>query len=90
MQAKVKELRSGGATALGPALAVSVGLASTALGSRICLFTDGLANTGIGAVRIGEEQPFYVDVASRASELGVSVSVLTLSQTLFLTWSFSD
>ena len=78
VQSKARELRSGGATALGPALAVSVGLAGAALGSRVCLFTDGLANTGIGAVRLGEQQPFYLEIASQAAALGVSVSVLTL------------
>ena len=70
-------LRSGGATALGPALAIAIGLAK-APGSRVLVLTDGLANTGIGAIQQGRAEPFYMDVASRAADSGVSVSVLTL------------
>lgn len=47
---KYKETRTNGTTALGPGLAVSLGLASQSeeSGSMIVLCTDGLANEGIG------------------------------------------
>ena len=70
-------LRSLGATALGPALATAIGLASVP-GSRVLVLTDGLANTGIGAIHQGRAEPFYFDVASSAADTGVTVSVLTL------------
>merc|ERR1719491_2039547 len=44
----VAGLKPCGNTALGPALAVGVGLASVRPGSRIILCTDGMANNGVG------------------------------------------
>ena len=74
------KLTSGGATSLGPALALSIGVASAA-GSRVVIFTDGLANTGIGQMNGGASSagvPFYTEVGELAAAAGVSVSVLSL------------
>jgi len=49
---KIFALEEGGATALGPAMASAVGLASRKAGSRIVLCTDGLANVGLGALEV--------------------------------------
>jgi actin-related protein len=75
---RVDGLRSGGATALGSALAVSVGIAAATPTSRVVLFTDGLANTGLGAITKGSDNPFYTEIASNAAHVGVTVDVLTL------------
>ena len=45
---KVYSLQETGATALGPALAYAVAMASNCPGSKIMVCTDGLANVGIG------------------------------------------
>lgn len=78
LTAKVWKLRPSGPTALGPALAVGVGLCPR--GGKVVVCTDGLANQGIGKVSpgSGQEVPFYSEVASCAVERGVAVSVVTI------------
>jgi len=75
---KIWALRPNGSTALGPALAVAVGLCSR--GGKVVVCTDGLANQGIGRVSQGctSAVPFYSDVASCAVDRGVSISVITI------------
>jgi len=77
--ATVGALRPCGNTALGPALAVSVGLASGHPGTRIVLCTDGMANNGVGSIKNGSEVcPFYSSIACRAAEEGTCISVVTM------------
>jgi len=78
LQITVSALRPSGNTALGPALAVAVGLASGQAGSRIVLCTDGMANNGVGAIQRDEPCPFYGDIARRAAEEGTCISVVTM------------
>lgn len=79
LRATVGALRPCGNTALGPALAVGVGLASGRPGSKIVLCTDGMANNGVGAIRNrNQEVPFYGDIARRAAEEGTCISVVTM------------
>ncbi len=47
---KLWALEEGGQTALGPALQLAIACASSAPGSSVTLCTDGLANTGVGAL----------------------------------------
>merc|ERR1712062_148217 len=49
-------LKETGQTALGPALAVSIAMASSKPGSQVILCTDGLANVGVGSLEIDENQ----------------------------------
>mmetsp|Transcript_133412 Transcript_133412/g.426492 ORF Transcript_133412/g.426492 Transcript_133412/m.426492 type:complete len:1270 (+) Transcript_133412:62-3871(+) len=75
----VAGLRVSGNTALGPALAVSIGLASGHAGSKIILCTDGMANNGVGAIgNRSEVCPFYGDIARRAAEEGTCISIVTM------------
>jgi len=79
LRVTVAALKPCGNTALGPALAVGVGLASGRPGSKIVLCTDGLANNGVGAIRSrNQEVPFYGDIARRAAEEGTCISVITM------------
>jgi hypothetical protein len=75
---KVWELRTCGTTALGPALAIAVGLCSC--GGRVVVCTDGLANQGIGTIssKGAANVPFYTDVAQSAISRGVTVSMITI------------
>jgi len=74
---KIWKLRATGSTALGPALAVSVGLCPS--GGRVVVCTDGLANQGIGAVSKGAAcVPFYTEMSACAAARGVTISVLTM------------
>jgi len=72
----VRSLKAGSATALGPALAIAVGIGSKAPGSRIMVCTDGCANCGVGDV--SRDADFYSQIAFRAKDKGISVSVLTM------------
>jgi len=75
---KIWKLRPTGATALGPALAVGVGLCPR--GGKVVVCTDGLANQGIGRVTqgISVSLPFYSEVGACAVDRGVCVSVVTI------------
>jgi len=77
---KVRDLRTAGCTALGPALATAVGIAGScqAAGAKIVVCTDGMANTGVGAIQRDQPCPFYTEVAKRALAKGVSISVVTM------------
>merc|ERR1719230_1196249 len=74
----VASLKPCGNTALGPALAIGVGMASGRPGSKIVLCTDGMANNGVGAIQKGSQMnPFYTDIGRRAGEQGTCISVIT-------------
>merc|ERR1711988_1549814 len=63
----------------GPALTVSVGLASERPGSKIVLCTDGMADNGVGAIRNRNQVvEFYGDIGRRAAEEGTCISVITM------------
>ncbi|XP_035531504.1 circularly permutated Ras protein 1 [Morone saxatilis] len=85
---RVKELREHGATSLGPAALASVAMASRYSGSKVILCTDGRANIGLGEM---EQTPslspssqtpyFYRELAQKAVESGVIISVMTFEGT---------
>jgi len=82
-------LQEGGATALGPALLVSVGIAGQTKGSMVVLCTDGVANVGLGSLEnynsknadSHDATSFYDKVAKSAKSLGVAVSIITIKGT---------
>lgn len=79
LNATVAALRPSGNTALGPALAVGVGLASCRPGSKLVLCTDGMANNGVGAIKNRNETiPFYGNIGRRAAEEGTCISIVTM------------
>jgi len=78
---KLFDLEERGATALGPAILVAIGMAEGSPGAKIVLATDGLANMGIGSLDTFGIAPdmakqFYDKTATYALEKGVTVSVL--------------
>lgn len=77
---KLWDLEEGGATALGPALQLGIGIAGSRPGSSVILCTDGLANIGLGSLEGKETQftPYYTELAEQAKLKGVSVSVISL------------
>ncbi|XP_027143465.1 circularly permutated Ras protein 1 [Larimichthys crocea] len=86
---RVKELREYGATSLGPAALASVAMASRYPGSKVILCTDGMANIGLGAMEqtpsLSSSSPltpiFYTQLAEKAVESGVIISVMTFEGT---------
>jgi len=80
-------LEESGATALGPALLTSIGIAGTSRGSSVILCTDGIANIGLGTLENfipDDNSPstqFYTLVAKDALERGVAVSILSIQGT---------
>ncbi|XP_054863490.1 circularly permutated Ras protein 1 isoform X2 [Amphiprion ocellaris] len=87
LKQRIKDLREHGATALGPAALASVAVASRYPGSKVVLCTDGQANIGLGAMDQSRSQPssdapdFYGQVAQRAVDSGVIISVMTFEGT---------
>ncbi len=67
-------MESDGGTALGPALYASVLIAARKSGSKVFLFTDGVANLGVGALddraKMDDSRKFYEDVALLAKKYG--------------------
>lgn len=60
---RVKGLGTGGTTALGPALALCVGMASNFPSGEIILCTDGVSNVGVGNLQDGRsDSSFYTTV----------------------------
>jgi small GTP-binding protein len=83
--ARLWALTETGATALGPALTVALAMAKRgAVGSRVTLCTDGLANIGVGALDNESEtlrdaaKMTYIELAEQAKLAGVAVSIVSL------------
>ncbi|KAG5262407.1 hypothetical protein AALO_G00274810 [Alosa alosa] len=82
-------LQEGGATALGPAAAVAIGMASQLPGSKVLICTDGRANTDLGDLEAEDKDSctlvsstiFYKDLGEYAASKGVTVSVMSFEGT---------
>jgi len=76
---KLWSLEENGATALGPALLLSILIAGSKPASKVVLCTDGVANYGLGSMdgdRAVEFTPYYTELAEIAKIKGVTVSIL--------------
>lgn len=70
-----------GMTALGPALAVALGIASCQPGSKVIVCTDGAANKGCGSLDARNKDKmveFYSKMGAIASRQATQVSVLSI------------
>eukprot|EP00736_Rhodelphis_marinus_P006707 Rmarinus@m.3332 len=77
LHSAVMELTPRGSTALGPALAVSLGICSGFTRSEVMLCTDGLANNGVGSMDRGDSpNSFYSNMSAVAKGQCSSVSVI--------------
>lgn len=78
---KLNSLKENGKTALGPAIALSLGLASKGKpGSTVIICTDGLANVGVGDLDNSKRATdnFYEDMGIYAKERGIMVNIITI------------
>ena len=76
----LREIEEEGATALGPAVLLSLSLLKNAkMGSRIFLCTDGMSNLGIGSLEENKEKAaeFYTRIGNMAKEKGIVISLIT-------------
>jgi Mg-chelatase subunit ChlD len=77
-------LKTKGQTALGPAVALGIGMAERgAMGSKVVVFTDGVANIGIGALegkdsKDVDKTSFYNQAGMYARERGLNVNVIAI------------
>jgi hypothetical protein len=71
----VSGLTTGGSTALGPALAMCVGMASNFPSAEIIVCTDGVSNVGCGNISKGDTG-FYTSMGEYAQDSHTTVSVL--------------
>lgn len=72
-------LHQSGGTALGPALAVAIGIASQRQQSEIIIATDGMSNVGVGRTeRLDTPQlrEFYQMMGNKAAAAGTTISIL--------------
>lgn len=80
LEQKIFSLNESGATALGPALALGVSIASQVPRSEVILATDGLSNIGIGAMDVPEKEKgameFYKTISNFAKQKNITVSIL--------------
>jgi len=78
-------LEEGGQTALGPAMAVAILMASKVPGSKVVMCTDGLANVGLGnldtesADEHAEASDYYSQLGETAKENGFVQTTCSLS-----------
>eukprot|EP01102_Stenamoeba_stenopodia_P018668 TRINITY_DN6891_c0_g1_i2.p1 TRINITY_DN6891_c0_g1~~TRINITY_DN6891_c0_g1_i2.p1 ORF type:complete len:715 (+),score=225.83 TRINITY_DN6891_c0_g1_i2:79-2223(+) len=82
---KLYSLEEHGATALGPAILVSVSLATLKPGSQVIVCTDGKANVGLGALDqvvsdddVTTVDGWYSQVGHYAASKGVCISVISI------------
>jgi len=80
---KLFAIEETGPTALGPAMLTAIGMAQSNRGAKIILCTDGIANTGLGALdeistpeERAEKEAFYRGIGELASESGVMIDVI--------------
>jgi hypothetical protein len=83
---KLNSIEENGGTALGPALLLSVYLASKgSKGSKVIISTDGIANQGLGSIEGKTEEElvgvkeFYSKIGSYAKEFGIMVSAISIT-----------
>jgi hypothetical protein len=70
---KLFELSENGATALGPSLAIAIGIASQTESSEVILCTDGIANIGVGS---SKSKSFYETISSMAKKNNTTISLI--------------
>ncbi|XP_072031040.1 circularly permutated Ras protein 1-like isoform X2 [Amphiura filiformis] len=77
---RVRDLNEGGSTALGPALAVAVGMLKKQPGSEVVLCTDGQPNQGVGSLNSygnrGNNGDFYTRIGNIAKEQQTTISII--------------
>ena len=86
LSAKLWGLEESGATALGPALVVGVGMAGQARGSKVILCTDGLANVGSGSLEFLETE----EDCDVATSFYSNIAEYLFSFLSFLSWAISS
>lgn len=79
LTAQVREIEETGSTALGPALAIAVAIASQVPRSKVICMSDGLANVGLGSLETAAEREaaraYYGELATRAKASSVTISM---------------
>lgn len=75
---KLYAVEETGATALGPAFMIALGMVKALPGSKIVLATDGLANCGVGALDsyLDTASAFYTNAATLAKTNGITANVI--------------
>eukprot|EP00002_Diphylleia_rotans_P034094 TRINITY_DN729_c0_g1_i5.p1 TRINITY_DN729_c0_g1~~TRINITY_DN729_c0_g1_i5.p1 ORF type:complete len:641 (+),score=144.93 TRINITY_DN729_c0_g1_i5:59-1981(+) len=82
LKARVEELNEDGATALGPALSIALGIATSEKGAEIIVATDGLSNLGIGSLsKQGADDSFYRRAGAYAKQNESTISIIGIEGT---------
>lgn len=83
---RIYELEEGGGTALGPAITCAMGMISArgGVGSKIVVFTDGLANVGLGNLDLpqhrleSEAEPFFRSLGQKMRLSSVTANIVAI------------
>lgn len=84
LQRLIFSLKTKGQTALGPAVALGIGIAERGVkGSKVVVFTDGVSNIGIGSLEGKDSKDidktsFYNQAGMYARERGLNVNVIAI------------
>ncbi|XP_033103947.1 circularly permutated Ras protein 1-like [Anneissia japonica] len=76
LKSTVENLKIAGSTALGPALAMCVGMVSKIPGSEIVLCTDGIPNVGVGSLQRNQKTNFYSEIGNIAQQQQTKISII--------------
>ncbi|XP_033628507.1 circularly permutated Ras protein 1-like [Asterias rubens] len=77
LKQQVSQLSEAGSTALGPGLAVCLGLLAKQPGSEIILCTDGMPNQGVGSLQgRANDTDFYDEAGRIAEEQQTTISII--------------
>jgi hypothetical protein len=83
LKKRLFNIQESGSTALGPALLASIGMCQNYTSSKIILATDGLSNTGVGAMDDQDTddkkdlvEQFYQNLGILGQEHGINISIL--------------
>lgn len=79
---KLKNLKDGGRTALGPAVLVALGMTKNSRGSKIIVCTDGAANVGLGNLEepTEDDRKFYAKLTNKVKVAEASVSIISFNE----------
>ena len=82
IKGKVQGLHTGGTTALGPALALCVGMASNFSSAEVILCTDGVSNVGVGNLEGGRSDSGFYSTVRAYPKFSFTVLILATGRML--------
>ena len=80
IKGKVQALQTGSTTALGPALALCVGMASNFPSAEVILCTDGVSNVGVGNLEGGRSDSGFYSTVRACLKCSCTVPIVAIAK----------